>query len=159
VVDFHEAEFFRERFVDELLPRIGQKAQTAKLVIPPPDLTMEGGAHCVWKNFRDAISALQCATGHFLSFLDEGGLNCARAGDDGNLLRVYWRRSGGPNKLQQKLCIMIRSYAREFVVCQQCRGTSTQLVRDRALHHTKVELVCHTCSARRFVSSRFKIGA
>jgi hypothetical protein len=74
-------------------------------------------------------------------------------------LRIYSRGLGGPGKLYQRICALIRIYARTFVVCQQCRSSCTDLLRDRKLHHTSIELICRKCSARRFVSSSFNTSA
>jgi len=225
--DLHEPEFFRERFLDELLASTGRGSNANKgIKIPPPVLVREGGAHCVWENFMGVVAALNRPPAHFLSFLASEGLSCHRAGEvslfkytwkdqkkkdltqaleeartrfsfsaeewersvcieacSGSqvrlsakwdftkehfpvevsikdaVLRIGSRGLGGPGKIYPKLCSFIRDYARNFVVCHQCRSACTELVRDRKLHHANIELACSACSARRYVPSQFNISA
>jgi len=132
-----EPDFFRERFLDALSRHCGGSGVAGRVKIPPPDLAREGGAHCVWHNFGSVAEALGRTAEHFLAFMTvEGRLRCSRSGPEGTALRIGWR-SGGPLKLQRKLCGLIHSYARAFIVCHQCRGACTDLLRDRSLHHTR----------------------
>jgi len=225
-VDLHDSEFLRERFLDEFLSMGGMSGTSQGLTIPPPDLSREGGTHCLWKNFLSTVAKLGRPASHFMAFLTSEGLPCQRAGEmtlctytwaqhrkrrlteeleelrkvhavpteewercfcitactgrsirasgvldfskeefpleitlkDG-MLRIGSRGRGGPVKLSQTLCGLMRLYARTFVICHQCRSASTHLLRDKKLHHTSLELVCARCSARRFVPSRLCLSA
>jgi len=98
------------------------------------------------------VQALGRTPDHVIAFfVAEGGLSCNRAGEDGTALRIAWKSRG----LEQKLCGLIRSYVRTFVSCHQCRSRQTDLIRGSSLHHTRLEVVCRICLARRFVPAAF----
>jgi len=80
-IDVHDSKLLRERFLDEFLSREGASGTNQGLTIPPPDLSREGGTHCLWKTFLSTVAKLGRPASHFLAFLASEGLPCQRAGE------------------------------------------------------------------------------
>jgi translation initiation factor 2 gamma subunit (eIF-2gamma)/translation initiation factor 2 beta subunit (eIF-2beta)/eIF-5 len=148
---FSDDTYWRDRFIG-LLSEREHVATGAALSLPLLQIDREGGAHSLWKNFMEVVEALGRTPDHLIAFFAaEGSLSCNRAGEGGTALRIAWRSRG----LSEKLCGLIRSYVRTYVSCHQCRSRQTDLVRGSSLHHTKLEVVCRSCLARRFVPATF----
>lgn len=150
----HEPDYLCEHLADALLART--RGGGRNMVVPCLELSREGGAHSIWENFAAVAEKLKRPPGHLLAFLmSKGKLRCSRCKEEGKALRIRMT----PSKLLERLIVLIRQYSREFIVCQECRSSHTDLVRDRSLRATSIEVVCRTCSARRFVEADVSIAA
>lgn len=138
----------RFKFLEELAQHhAGGNDNGARIAVPQPVLSRDGGAHILIDNFAVIAASLRREPRHLQAYLEqEGALSCAPAGDNNSSLRVRWRGGRG---FPERLSKIIRRYAFTFVTCHQCNRAQTELT--KAMVGNKTELLCRLCNARRFV--------
>lgn len=154
--DAESEEAIRERFLEDLAEK--QDADNGScgrelISVPSPVVSRDGGSHVLIENFAVIAMTLNRDPPHFQAYLvREAGLSsCARAGENGQALRVRYKARGFSELIRR----VIRRYVVQYVTCQECRSAKTEFLKAGAgashNHHKTVELSCRQCCARRFV--------
>lgn len=111
-----------------------------KYTLKPPQITRVGAKKTGWVNFNDICESMKRSPEHLQSYVfAELGCDGTFAGEGQFILkgRFYARNIES----------LLRKYIREYVMCQMCRSSNTNLVKDQATRLTNI--VCNNCGASR----------
>jgi len=111
--------------------------------LKPPQVSRVGTTRTAWTNFKDICAGLKRTPDHILSFyLAELGTTGAIDGSDRLLLRGKYQ----PKYVES----LLRKYIVEYVQCQMCRNTETDLRRDNVSRLFFMD--CKACGSSRSVA-------
>jgi len=141
--DYHYDEMLGRVFgiLREKNPALSEKTKT---IIKPPQVLREGTKKTVFSNLMEICNAMHRNHDHVISYM------MAELGTSGTLdgqQRLIIKGRFLPKVFEG----VLRHYFIEYVICQMCKSSDTQLVKD-----TKTRLsncVCQACGASRSVSA------
>lgn len=140
--DYHYEELL-SRFFTTLRQKNPELAgEKSKIILKPPKVMREGTKKTVFENLTEICQSINRDAQHVVQYL------LAELGTSGSL--------DGQNRLVIKGRFLpkvfegvLRHYINEYVLCNMCKSTDTQLLREGRLFILR----CNSCSASRSVSA------
>ena len=115
-----------------------------KIKIPPPRIKRDGPKKTVFTNFFEICKKINRNMDHLVTYIT-GELGTSASIQNGGGLVLKGRF------LSKGIESILRSYIRDYVLCQSCKSARTKLHKD--LHSKLFFIYCHQCYASRSVNN------
>lgn len=148
----HHEEFqsnWKEPTYQELLDRLysncNDDISTKKIFkINPPVIFREGKKKVVFVNFTEMVNTMNRSPDHFLSYILAELSTSGSTDAEGRAIIKYTNRQA-----QKHMETVIKNYIKEYVLCNVCKSSETNLNRDSA-NRLDIKL-CRLCGASKCV--------
>lgn len=110
-----------------------------KLILPQILLDKLGSKRMRWNNFRETATKLKRPQDHLHAFI-EAEMGCVSSVDSKGALVIVGKTD------RDKITKLRRKYVRDFVLCGQCKGSDSVLLKDKTTR--LMFLDCKGCGSR-----------